>query len=253
MRNSNVLCDCLVDSDADTAQRNKQRRRKALTISLAVEALLLATLLVWPLLNPSTMSARYTIDPIPPYAGDGHQTPNTSTSARRHGTTVVDPSRFLYSPIQKNFHPRPESGEDDSAPSIGGNSGYGNGTGPADGIGILNGTGNGPVPPRPPEPKPPAATKPMFVSQGAQEAMLVRRVEPVYPTWARQAHVSGTVELRAIIAKDGNVINLEVISGHPMLVRAAVDAVRQWHYRPTLLNNQSVEVQTFVTVRFVLD
>ena len=252
MRNPDLLSDCLVDSEADAQQRNKQRRRKALTISLAVEAVLIAALLVWPLLYPSTMSARYAIDPIPPYSGGGHPAPNTSPTVRHHGTTIVDPTRFLYRPTQNNFHPRPESDEDDLAPSIGGNSGYGNGPGPSGGIGILNGN-EGPVPPRPPDPKPTAATKPMFVSQGAQQAMLVRRVEPLYPTLARQVHVSGTVELRAIIAKDGGVINLEVISGHPMLVRAAVDAVRQWHYRPTLLNNQPVEVQTFITVKFVLD
>jgi periplasmic protein TonB len=251
MRNSNLLCDCLVDSDADAALRNKQRRRKALTISLAVEAVLLAALLVWPLLNPSTMSARYAIDPIPPYAGGGHQT-QTPGSVRRH-STMLDPNKFLYSPTYKNYLHPPESGATDDAPSYGDLNGYGNGTGPTDGSGIFGGAGNGTVPPRPPEPKPPVVTKPMFVSQGAQEALLIRRVDPVYPTLARQVHVSGTVELRAIIAKDGSVINLEVISGHPMLVRAAVDAVRQWRYRPTLLNNQPLEVQTFVTVKFVLE
>jgi periplasmic protein TonB len=253
MRNSNLLSDCLVDSDADTAQRNKQRRRKALTISLAVEAVLLATLLVWPLLNPSTMSARYAIDPIPPFPGGGRQAPHTSSS-QPHGThDRWFPLVGIHYPTIGEHSRPPASGIEDEAPSIGGNSGYGNGPGPDGGIGILNGTGEGPVPPRPPDPKLPVVTKPIFVSMGAQEAMLVRRVEPIYPTWARQAHVSGTVELRAIIAKDGSVINLEVISGHPMLVRAAVDAVRQWRYRPTLLNNQPVEVQTFVTVKFVLE
>jgi periplasmic protein TonB len=61
------------------------------------------------------------------------------------------------------------------------------------------------------------------------------------------------VELRAIIAKDGGVIDLEVVSGNPILARAAVDAVRQWRYRPTLLNKQPVEVQTFITLKFVLE
>jgi periplasmic protein TonB len=248
MRNSNLLSDCLVDSDADAALRNKQRRRKALTISLAVEAVLLAALLVWPLLNPSTMSARYAIDPIPPYADGGHKAPQTS-SPGPHVTRDHWPGiEFHYPTIGERRRPA-ESGPTDDAPSIGGSHGDGNGDGP----GIFGSPGNGPAPPRPPEPKPAVATKPMFVSQGAQEALLIRRVEPVYPTLARQVHVSGTVELRAIIAKDGSVINLEVISGHPMLVRAAVDAVRQWHYRPTLLNNQPVEVQTFVTVKFVLE
>ncbi len=82
---------------------------------------------------------------------------------------------------------------------------------------------------------------------------MIRRVEPLYPTIARQIHLSGTVELRAIIAKDGGVIDLEVVSGNPILVRAAVDAVKQWRYRPTLLNKQPIGVQTFITVKFVLD
>ncbi len=251
MRNSDLLSDCLVDSDADVALRNKQRRRKALTISLAVEAVLLTALLVWPLLNPSTMSARYAVDPIPPYAGGGRQAPHTSSSSHPR-PNYIDLNHLHFPTIGEHLRPAPESGADDAAPSIGDGS-YGDSLGSGTGPEVLGGSPNGPPPPRPPDPKPAVASKPIFVSMGAQEAMLVRRVEPVYPTWARQVHVSGTVELRAIIAKDGSVINLEVISGHPMLVRAAVDAVRQWHYRPTLLNNQPVEVQTFVTVKFVLD
>jgi periplasmic protein TonB len=252
MRNSNLLSDCLVDFDADAALRNKQRRRKALTISLGVEAVLLTALLVWPLLNPSTMSAGYAIDPIPPYPGGGHQSPHASSPGRPH-TTHLDPN--LYFPIGTEVQRPQDSGPADDAPSIGNSygNGNGNGDGPYEGTGIFGSSGSGPVPPRPADPKPAVAPKPISVSTGAQEAMLIRRVEPVYPTLARQVHVSGTVELRAIIAKDGSVINLEVISGHPMLVRAAVDAVRQWRYRPTMLNNQPVEVQTFVTVKFVLE
>jgi periplasmic protein TonB len=252
MRNSNLLSDCLVDSDADAALRNKQRRRKALTISLAVESVLLAALLVWPLLSPSTMSARYAIDPIPPYAGGGHRGPQTASS-RPHVIRDTSPGFvFRYPAIGESNRPAPESGSDD-APSIGHFYGDGSGFGPGNGSDLLGGSPNGPPPPRTPDPKPPVVTKPMFVSQGAQEAMLVRRVEPMYPSLARQIHLSGIVELRAIIAKDGSVINLEVVSGNPMLSRAAVDAVKQWRYRPTLLNNQPIEVQTFVTVKFVLE
>ena len=252
MRNSNLLSDCLVDSDADAAQRNKQRRRKALTISLAVEAVLLAALLVWPLLSPSTMSARYAIDPIPPFPGGGHQAPQTSSSQPHIIHDHFPPIGFHYPTIGEHSRP-PVSGMEDEAPSIGGSSGYGNGIGSADGMGILNSTGDGMVPRRPPEPKPAVVTKPIFRSEGLQEAMLIRRVKPVYPILAQRIHLSGTVELRAIISKDGSVIDLEVMTGHPMLAQAAVEAVRQWRYRPTLLNNQPVEVQTFVTVRFVLE
>jgi periplasmic protein TonB len=253
MRNSDLLSGCLVDSDADAALRNKQRRRKALTISLAIEAVLLAALLVWPLLNPSTMSARYAVDPIPPYAGGGHRAPQTALSGP-HVTRDHWPSFLFHYPTVGERRRPTESGPTDDAPSIGGShgDGTGSGDGPGDGTGIFGSSGNGPAPPRPPDPKPPVITKPVIVSEGAQEALLVRRIEPLYPNLARQIHLAGTVELRAVIAKDGTVIDLEVVSGNPMLARAAVDAVRQWHYRPTLLNNQPVEVQTFVTVKFVL-
>lgn len=69
---------------------------------------------------------------------------------------------------------------------------------------------------------------------------------------ARTLHLSGTVRLRAIIATDGSVQNLEVLSGHPILAQAAKDAVRQWRYRPTLLSGVPVEVETYITVNFVL-
>lgn len=78
-------------------------------------------------------------------------------------------------------------------------------------------------------------------------------VPPVYPQIAKAAHVSGTVVLHTIIAKDGSVKDLKVISGPDFLVGAAMDAVKQWTYRPTLLNGQPVEVDTTITVIFTLD
>ena len=252
MRNSDLLSDCLVDSDADATRRAQQRRRKALTISLAIEFILVAALLAGPLLNPSTMSARYAIVPIPPYGGTS--SPGTSHPNRHPNGHPANPgSTIVYRPGIQRPYPAADGGaSDDGPPDIGVGAGSCEGCLPG-GPGVPGGSENGPLVPHPPEPKPPVASKPVFVSQGAQEAMLTRRVEPLYPMIARQIHLSGTVELRAIIAKDGGVINLEVVSGNPILVRAAVDAVRQWRYRPTLLNKQPIEVQTFITVKFVLD
>jgi protein TonB len=84
------------------------------------------------------------------------------------------------------------------------------------------------------------------------EANLIRRVQPDYPTLARQARIQGTVVLRAVISRDGAIENLQVLSGHPMLVQAAVNAVLQWRYRPYLLNGEAVEVETQITLKFVL-
>lgn len=82
------------------------------------------------------------------------------------------------------------------------------------------------------------------------EAFLVRRIDPVYPRTAVIAHVFGEVQLHAIIAKDGSIQSLNVISGSPILAQAALDAVRQWRYKPYMLNDQAVEVETFITVHF---
>jgi len=84
-------------------------------------------------------------------------------------------------------------------------------------------------------------------------ARLVRRVEPVYPPLARAARISGTVELTGVIATDGRIRELRVVSGHPFLAQAALDAVRQWIYEPTVLNGEPVEVMAPITVRFYLN
>jgi periplasmic protein TonB len=95
------------------------------------------------------------------------------------------------------------------------------------------------------------AVRPIRISH-MMEGNLIHRVQPDYPSLARQARIQGTVVLRAIINREGRIENLQVVSGHPMLVPAAIDAVRQWRYRPYVLNDQPVEVETQITVNFLL-
>lgn len=90
------------------------------------------------------------------------------------------------------------------------------------------------------------------VSQGVTQGLLVHRVEPVYPKIALAARITGVVQLKAVIGKDGNIRELQALSGPPLLIPSAIDAVKQWHYRPYLLNGESVEVETNVTVTFTL-
>jgi protein TonB len=90
------------------------------------------------------------------------------------------------------------------------------------------------------------------VSSGVVSGLLVRKVPPVYPPLARQARIQGTVLLQAQISKEGNITNLQLISGHPMLAPAAIEAVKQWKYRPYLLNGEPVEVETQIQVNFTL-
>ena len=84
------------------------------------------------------------------------------------------------------------------------------------------------------------------------EGNLVYRVQPNYPLLARQARIQGTVQLRAIISRMGTIENLTVLRGHSMLVPSAVEAVKQWRYRPYLLNGDPIEVETDITVNFTL-
>ena len=82
--------------------------------------------------------------------------------------------------------------------------------------------------------------------------MLIRRVEPVYPPLARQTHREGQVELHAIISTDGTIQSLQVVTGDALFLRSAVDAVTRWRYRPTVLNGQPVEIETYITVIYTL-
>jgi protein TonB len=91
------------------------------------------------------------------------------------------------------------------------------------------------------------------VGGNVQSANLLSKVTPVYPPMAKQARIQGTVSLTATIGLDGHVQNLQVISGHPLLVPAALEAVKQWVYKPTLLNNQPVSVITQIDVNFTLN
>jgi TonB family protein len=103
------------------------------------------------------------------------------------------------------------------------------------------------------KPEPPARKAPVPRSEGVMAAGLIYQVQPRYPDLARTIHLRGTVYLRAIIATDGTVRQLEVISGNPILASPALQAVRQWRYQPTRLNGEAVEVETLITVNFVLN
>jgi periplasmic protein TonB len=90
------------------------------------------------------------------------------------------------------------------------------------------------------------------VSQGVTQGLLIRKIQPNYPPLARQARIQGSVLLQAEISKDGTIENLHLISGHPMLAPAAIEAVKQWKYKPYILNGEPVEVETQITVNFTL-
>ena len=110
------------------------------------------------------------------------------------------------------------------------------------------------APPPPPPPPPPKAAPPSRIRVGGAvtAANISKMVRPTYPPLAKQARIQGTVRFNAIIAKDGTIQNLQVVSGHPLLIPSATEAVRQWIYKPTQLNGEPVEVQTQIDVNFTL-
>jgi protein TonB len=113
--------------------------------------------------------------------------------------------------------------------------------------GVLSALGSAPVA------IPKAATpQRVRVSQGVSQGLLIHKVQPAYPPLARQARIQGTVVLQALIGKDGAIQNLHVVSGHPMLTGSALDAVKQWRYKPYFLNGEPVEVETTINVNFTL-
>ena len=119
------------------------------------------------------------------------------------------------------------------------------------GGGVLGGilsSGNVPVPP--PPPKPVKNNGPLRVGGKVQAPQLIQKIEPAYPVLAKQTKVQGNVVLDCVIDEHGNVTQMKLVSGHPLLVEAAIDAVRQWKYHPTLLNGAPVAVEMEVTVKF---
>jgi protein TonB len=112
-----------------------------------------------------------------------------------------------------------------------------------------------PLPVKPPviPPKPEAVTPKRIRTSSIELARILHRVDPVYPAVAKLAHVSGTVELTGVIATDGHIRELKALSGNPLLIKAALDAVSQWIYAPPVLNGERVEVIAPITVNFRLD
>jgi protein TonB len=100
--------------------------------------------------------------------------------------------------------------------------------------------------------QPPKLPQRVRVSQGVSTGLIVKKVQPKYPPKARQNGIQGTVVLRALIGKEGDIVDLSVVSGDPLLVKSAVKAVKQWKYKPYLLQGNPVEVDTEILVNFTL-
>lgn len=235
------------DSLLESAGRIRTRRGLTTATSLALQSLMLATLVLLPLFYTEALPGRLWLAnrvfvPPPPPAG----APAPTNVARAPASEIWEGHVLMPRHIPLTIANVVEA----HAPSAGSVLGvpYGTTEGVPNGVlpGILTpGAASPPLPPKPPMPR-------LRVSQGVVEGLLVHQVKPIYPHLAMQTHTQGDVVLHAIIGRDGTVTSLQLVSGHALLTPAAIDAVRQWRYRPYTLNGEPVEVETLITVRFVL-
>jgi len=230
------------------------KKTGALAASLTAQTLLVGVLIAIPLIYSDRLpEVRLFVPlslPLPPPPPAPQRAQATASSSSRNSFSTAR----IYTPRRiADLSQIPDVGLVEAPPSFG--SGTENGV--PGGIGVPGAISQILAPPIPqPKPRvtdaPTIPAKPIAIGGDVQAAKLVKKVIPAYPPLARQARVSGTVQLIGVIAKDGTIQQLQVVSGHPLLVKAALDAVRQWIYRPTLLNGQAVEVIAPIDVIFTL-
>jgi protein TonB len=236
---------CFVEGNAEQRTRERRIRRRALIISVAAQAAILAAIILFPLFGKPERLAFASVVPIPPYF---HQSaPQRQPTPQPVQQTVRHFCATCYSPTAPN-RPVPTGNPPTQEDPIPGTPTGGDGNTQVPwGIAIDDGRRQ---PERPAEVRP--QRPPRLLVGHLEPAMLVHRVEPQYPPLARQIHREGQVELHAIISTDGTIQSLQVVSGDPLFLRSATDAVSQWRYRATVLNGQPVEIETYITVIYTL-
>jgi protein TonB len=246
IKTQGVLQSCLVESDPEQRARERKVRRRALTVSVVLQSAVIATVVMLPLIGrPERIALAGTISPIPPYPRVHARNSSTSQS---HTGGVQIACRFCPTFAKPHASSKTSSQEpENDLVDIGDRS-----IGLPDGLNdSLFESRRGPQPPHAP---PTTVSTPRVAhTTHVDPAMLTYRAEPAYPTLARQLGRSGQVELRAIIATDGTIQSLQVVSGDPLFYKSALEAVRQWRYKPTVLNGEPVEVDTFITVIYKLE
>jgi periplasmic protein TonB len=248
-----IFSDCLLDFSV-------QRKRKAFatTTSFILNCVVIGTLLIMPLVFteqlPSAQLLTFLVAPPPPPPPPPPAAAAVQRIARQIETDVLNTGQ-LRTPTK--IPRKVEMIREDEAPppmaAMGGVVGGVPGGIPGGQVGgviggIISSTSSLAAVPK----FVPTVPQRIRISQGVTKGLLVHRVEPSYPTLAKAARVQGEVVLTAIISTAGEIENLQLVSGHPMLVPEAIAAVKQWRYKPYLLNGQPVEVETTITVIFSL-
>ena len=238
----------LIDSDSDSGKHGT-RQGLTLPVSIAVHAIVLVFVVVVPLLTseelpePTSAVRAFFVEPAappPPPPPPPPPAPKAATPPKTPPKPVTEEPKFV-APVEVPEEVKPEEGLD-----------LGVEGGVAGGVegGVPGGVVGGVVGGLPEAPPPPQAVR---VGGQIKEPKQIKRVQPVYPDIAKQARVQGVVILEATISPQGKVTDVKILRGIPLLDQAAVEAVRQWVYSPTLLNGVPVPVIMTVTVNFKLN
>ncbi len=237
---------CLVEGNAEQCIQERRVRRRALALSILLQSAVLAALILVPLFGKAERINLTIVTPIPPYSPYRNASHNSGAQPPRpHGPQNV--CRFCApTNIPPTIVTRDQTSsatETDETPFEGLAPGFPDAR---DGFIPLSDSRQRVVPPPSTEHQ---VTRPRIVRMTTIDpAMLIRRVEPVYPVLARQTHREGRVELRAIIGTDGTIQSLQIVASDPLFDLSAREAVQQWRYKPTILNGQPVEIDTYITV-----
>ena len=211
---------CLVDGDATEHAREKKIKRRAIGISVLLQTAGLAALVIAPLFAKPKLLAERVVMPIPPYS---HAATQRNANQAPAGRTAPRPCVCCPLPSIPHANPAATGNEAPEEPNVPGmNSGL---TGQGNPTGLLNIIDTRPQPPHGEEI---VNKRPRIHLTQIDPALLTRRIEPVFPPLARQLRKSGKVELRAVVATDGSIQSLEVVSGDPLLINSASDAVLEW-------------------------
>jgi|SRR5882724_3008311 len=238
-----ALAGCFVGGDAEQRRRERRIKRRALAISITLQAIVVAAIILLPLFGKGERIAMAYPVPIPPYSPyASHQERQIASrpQPQQNSCHFCEPPRIPRGIVMRD--PQTTNGGSETPSEFDGLSGSGD----PNGIPIIDTRHN--VTPPPPQPDTPQIVRVTHLDP----AMLRQRVEPVYPTLAIQMRREGRVELHAIIGTDGTIQELQVVSGDVVFYESAKAAVSQWRYRPTYLNNQPVKVDTTITVIYTL-
>jgi protein TonB len=239
-----------------SAAKTDNWKRATIPIAYIFEAMLVGALVLYPLLFTNVLPEAHLMTflaappPPPPPPPPPAAAPPPKVVVHRVSMADLMKAPTVIPKTVKIIKDEPTPPPQTSAGVVGGVPGGVPG-GSSGGVigGIIGGLGSAPPPPPPPKP---ATPKRIRVGGNVESAKAIFHPSPEYPPLAKMARIQGVVKLQAIISKDGTIQDLKVISGHPLLVKAALDAVSRWRYQPTLLNGEPVEVETEIDVNFTL-